>query len=87
MEREEGEGDERKKQREKEEAEIERGKKKRPKRERGRTPHHKYVRKQKPTKDRARGRYDLAACRYEHTNLSERSLPEEETASFCCIHL
>lgn len=33
-----------------------------------------YATQTKPTKDRARSRYDLAACRYEHTNLSERSL-------------
>lgn len=29
-------------------------------------------RKQKATKGRGQRRYDLAACRYEHTNLSER---------------
>lgn len=39
---------------------------------------HKYARNanKNPQRTRARGRYDLAACRYEHTNLSERSLRE-----------
>lgn len=39
-------------------------------------------RKQKPTKDRARGRYDLAACRYEHTNLSPEVSSKRKRRSF-----
>lgn len=34
-------------------------------------------RKQKSTKGRGQRRYDLAACRYEHTNLSERERERE----------